>query len=55
MAQAGQTEEQVLQLDGEVIGKRKTLDVDIIPGKVQLISSQENVFVKDNMLRRNDG
>ena len=38
---------QVLQLDGEVIGKEKYLNVEIIPGGVQLISSKDNVFVKN--------
>lgn len=39
---------QVLQLDGEVIGKEKTLQIEIFPGGVQLISSRDNIFVKDD-------
>jgi diacylglycerol kinase family enzyme len=46
-AQIKFTEPKLLQLDGEVIGKNKMIDIIIIPGAVQYISSNDNIFVKD--------
>jgi len=40
-------EPKLLQLDGEVIGKNKQIDVDIVPGAIQYISSNDNIFVNE--------
>jgi YegS/Rv2252/BmrU family lipid kinase len=40
-------EPQMLQLDGEIIGKCKTIEAEIIPAGVQFISTNDNIFVKD--------
>ncbi len=40
-------EPKMLQLDGELIGKSDEIDAEIVPGGVQYISTNENVFVKD--------
>ena len=41
-------EPKLLQLDGEVIGKKEVLNVEIIPGGVNFISTRDNIFVETN-------
>ena len=38
--------ERTLQLDGEVIGKFKKLDVEIIPGAINFITNNDNAYLK---------
>ena len=40
-------EPRLLQLDGEVIGKFKTIDIEIVKGAVQLITTKANMNIQD--------
>ncbi len=40
--------ERTLQLDGEVIGKFKKLEVEIIPGAINFITHNDNVYLRNN-------
>ena len=41
-------QERLLQLDGEIIGKFKQLELQIIPGAVKLITNKDNLYLKKN-------
>jgi|GEM_PF-1666991 len=40
-------EPRLLQLDGEVIGKFKTIDIQIVKGAVQLITTKANMNIQN--------
>ena len=44
-------EPRLLQLDGEVIGKYKTLSVELLAGAVNLITTGRNEYIKNKASR----
>jgi len=44
-------EPRLLQLDGEVIGKFKTLNVELLAGAVNLITTGRNKYIKGNIAK----